>query len=215
MRRRSGLARLRTIRRPHPATLIALLARVMAMGGTSVAASVINGSLLRSGSVSRAKIASGAIDSSRLAANAVTPAKIAKGAVTVNKLAAGSVTASALAPGSVSAAAIGPGSITGSLLATSSVSWSKLGAQFAVSAPVTLPVGTTTVIPATGTAVCPPGFAAISGGESVSDVTNAFVIQSAQLGAPGAAPTGWTATGGTGGSAPATMTVYAICINAA
>jgi hypothetical protein len=215
MRRRSSLARLRTIRRPHPATLIALLALVMATGGTSVAASVINGGLLRSGSVTRTKIASGAIDSSRLAASSVTAAKVAKGSITANKLARGSVTSTALAAGSVSALALGAASVAGTQLAPNSVSWSKLGGQLIASAPVTLPVGTTTVVPATATAACPPGSAAISGGELVSDTTNAFVIQSVQIGALGGVPTGWTATGGTAGSVPATMTVYAICINGA
>jgi hypothetical protein len=55
---------------------------------------------------------------------------------------------------------------------------------------------------------------AISGGESLSDLAFAFVIQSVQVSLPGAAPTGWTATGATVGNLAATMTGYAICINA-
>ena len=55
---------------------------------------------------------------------------------------------------------------------------------------------------------------AISGGESLSDLAFAVVIQSVQVSLPGAAPTGWTATGATVGNLAATMTVYAICINA-
>jgi hypothetical protein len=201
------------MRRPQPATLIALLALVMATGGTSVAANVINGGLLRNGSVTRAKIAANAIDSSRLAANAVTSAKIAKGAIGAKKLAIGAVTASALAPGAVSAGAIAPASITGTQLGLGAVSWSRLGAQVVASAPVALPVGTTALVPATGQALCPTGLVAISGGESLTDTTNSFVIQSAQINVGAAAPSGWSATGATGGATASSMTVYAICIS--
>jgi hypothetical protein len=154
--------------RPRPATVIALLALVMAMGGTSVAGSLISGATLKNGSVSRNKIAKGAIDSTRLASGAV--------------------------------------------------SWKSLGAQVVAAAPVTL---STTGVPLTATATCPAGTVAISGGETMSDPDFAFVVQSvqaglpgAQAGLPGAAPTGWSATGATGGQNTAQMTVYAICISA-
>ena len=74
----SPVRRLRALPRPRPATAIALLALVMAMGGTSIAGSVINGSALTNGSVTRHKIATNAIDSTRLAGNAVTTGKIAR-----------------------------------------------------------------------------------------------------------------------------------------
>jgi hypothetical protein len=74
--------------RPRPATVIALLALVMAMGGTSVAGSLISGTSLKNGSVSRNKIAKNAIDDSRLAAKAVTADKLAAGAVSWKSLGA-------------------------------------------------------------------------------------------------------------------------------
>lgn len=173
--------------------MIALLALVMAMGGTSIARSVVNGHDLKNGSVTKAKIAKGAINSS----------KLAKGAVTAKALAAGSVTGPALGAGAVAAGNLAPGA----------VSWRSLGGQVVAATPVTLPGATSVAYyPATATVSCPSGMVAISGGESFTDTSNAFVIQSAQVGVPGTAPTGWSATGAAGGSAAQMMTVYAICI---
>jgi hypothetical protein len=229
-------SRLHKLAHPRPATIIiALFALVTATGGTSLADSVINGSALKNASVSRSKIAPNSIDSTRLAANSVTTpklankavdsTKLAKAAVTAASIKPGSVTAPALRIGSVTAAAIKPGSVTGPALAAgavaaanlapATVSWKVLGAQVVAAPPVTLPGATaTSFVAATATATCPNGTVAISGGESISDVTKAFVIQSLQAGAPGAPPTGWVATGASGDVAPQTMTVYAICINA-
>jgi hypothetical protein len=201
-------------RRPSPATIIAVLALVMATGGTSLAGSMISGSTLNNRSVTRQKIATGAIDSTLLAANAVTKDKIAKGSVSSSKLEAGAVTQAALAKGAVTSAALGAGAVAAANLAPATVSWKSLGAQLVAAPPVTLPGATFTDVPATGTASCPTGTVAISGGESLSDTTNAFVIQSFQAGQPGAQPTGWIATGATGGTTASAMTVYAICISA-
>ena len=111
--------------------------------------------------------------------------------------------------------ALGAGAVAGANLAPAAVSWKSLGAQVVAAPPVGLPVGTTTIIPATATASCPTGTVAISGGEVLSDTSNSFVIQSLQAGpAAGAPPSGWTATAATVGSTAATMTVYAICISA-
>jgi len=60
--------RLRGISRPRSSTVIALFALVIAMGGTSLAGSMLSGSALKNGSVSRHKIATSA---QRFAANSV------------------------------------------------------------------------------------------------------------------------------------------------
>jgi hypothetical protein len=179
--RKPRAQRLRRLPLPRLATVIALVALVMAMGGSSLAGSLISGSSLKNGSVSGSKIA--------------------KGAISASKLAKGAVTAPALG------AAV--------------VSWKSLGAQIVAAPPVTLPVSSTATTPVTATATCPAGTVGISGGETMSDPAQAYVIQSvqaglvgAQAGLPGAVPTGWTATGAAGGYSAATMTVYAICINA-
>jgi hypothetical protein len=208
-------SRRRRLPRLHPATVIALLALVMASGGTSLAGSVLNGGDLKNGTVSRKKIASNAIDASRIAANAVGTAKLAKGSVNSSKLAKGAVTAGALAPGSVTGPALGPGSVAGTNLAPAAVSWKSIGGQFISTAPVPLPAATqTTFSAATATATCPSGTVPISGGAQVSDTINAYVIHSFPAGPPGAAPTGWTVSAGTGGAVAASMTLYVICIAA-
>jgi trimeric autotransporter adhesin len=173
--------RLRSLPRPRPATAIALVALVMAMGGTSVAGSLISGSTLKNGSVTGKKLAKGTIDGTRL----------------------------------------GKGAVTGVALGAGAVSWKSLGAQIVAAAPVALPVGSTKAVPVSATATCPAGTVGISGGEVMSDPSQAFVIQSvqagmngAQAGLPGSAPTGWSATGAAAGYNAATMTVYAICIAA-
>ena len=124
------------------------------------------------------------------------------------------MTAAALAPGSVTGPALAPGAVAGSNLAETAVSWKALGGQIVAATPIALPVATTDVVPVTATASCPPGTVAISGGKLISDPVFAYVIQSLPAALPGGAATGWTATGTTVGSLPATMTVYAICINA-
>jgi hypothetical protein len=93
------------------------------------------------------------------------------------------------------------------------VSWKTLGAQISTGTPVVIPVATTTsFFSRVGTATCPTGTFAISGGESFSD-SGEIVMQSVQV-ASGTGPSGWTVTGGNlDTTAPVTMTVYAICIN--
>jgi hypothetical protein len=200
----------RRTRRPSGATLIACTALFLALGGTSVAATVLSGSSLKNGSVTRAKIAAGAIDSKRLASNAVAKGKIAGGAVTQGAIANGAVGPGQLAAGSVTSAALASGSVTGPALASGAVSWKTLGAQVVSSAATTIPVNQF----ATVTAACPSGSVAVSGGESFGDPSTQFVIQSGPSSASGA-PTGWSATGGNPSTTAAgTMTVFAVCISA-
>jgi hypothetical protein len=187
-----SIARLRVLPHPRPATAIALVALVMAMGGTSVAGSLISGSTLKNGSVPGKKLAKSTVDATRISNGAIDGSKLAKGAVSADSIAAGAI------------------------------SWKSLGAQIVAAAPVTLTVSNTNkIIPVTGTATCPAGTVGISGGETMSDPSQGLLLQSvqsglagSQAGLPGAAPTGWSATGGALGYSAVTMTVYAICIPA-
>ena len=212
----SPVSRLRALPRPRPATAIALLALMMAMGGTSIAGSVINGSDLKNGTVTRHRV--------RLECDRFHPARRQRGDRGQDREGGGQLRASGEGRGERRGTGCRLGHlqgarrrwVTASNLAPAAVSWKSLGAQVVAAPPIVLPVGTTQVIPATAAATCPAGTVAISGGESISDTTNAFVNPrfQVQVGAPGAAPTGWAATGGTAGTLPATMTVYAICIAA-
>jgi hypothetical protein len=120
-------------RRPSAATVIALLALFVALGGPAQAARLINGKLLRKGTVTGRAIKDRSLDTHdlsraavrrlettppasvtelQLANGAVTPGKIARGAVGPAALAAGGVTAGNIAANAVNGAHIADGSLT-------------------------------------------------------------------------------------------------------
>jgi len=90
---------------PSPGTVIAVIALIVALGGTAYAVKLKRNSVgpkqLKSNAVTEKKIAGGAVTESKLAGGAVTAAKIAGGAVTEAKLAGGAVTESKIADGSI------------------------------------------------------------------------------------------------------------------
>src|SRR4051794_39195870 len=100
-------------RRPSAALIVALLALFVALGGPAQAANLINGKLLKRGSVTGKAVKDrslGVRDLSKSSvrklrttpAGSVTEAKIANGAITPGKLAPGAVGSSAIAAGGVS-----------------------------------------------------------------------------------------------------------------
>jgi hypothetical protein len=110
-------------RRPSFATVVALLALFVALGGPAHAARFIDGKL-RKGSVTSATVKDHSLKTRDLSRKAVrelrstrngsiTEVKIADGAVTRRKIAPGSVTAAAIADRSVGAADLAAGSVTG------------------------------------------------------------------------------------------------------
>ena len=110
------------MKRPSFATVIASLALFVALGGPAHAARLIDGKLLRKGSVSSAAIKDRTVavrDLSRptvrslrqTPANSVTEAKLANRSVTPAKLATGAVTSAALADRSVTAVDLGVDSV--------------------------------------------------------------------------------------------------------
>jgi hypothetical protein len=129
-------------RRPSAATVIALLALFVALGGPAQAAHLINGKLLRKGTVTGRAIKDRSLDTHdlsrsavrrlettppasvtelQLANGAVTPGKIARGAVGPAALAAGGVTAGNIAAGAVNGAHVADGSLTGADIADGSL----------------------------------------------------------------------------------------------
>jgi hypothetical protein len=101
---------MRRICRPSPALVVACLALLVALGGTSVAAvsalapNSVGTSQLKDNAVVTAKIKSGGVGSSDIAANAVVAAKIASNAVTAAKIAGNAVTGAKVQDGSLAAA---------------------------------------------------------------------------------------------------------------
>jgi hypothetical protein len=107
-------------RRPSPAMVVACIALLVALGGTSVAAvsQVANNSVgsaqlksnavttpkIKNNAVTAPKIASNAVAAAKIASNAVGSAKIASNAVTGAKIAANAVTSDKVQDGSLAAA---------------------------------------------------------------------------------------------------------------
>jgi hypothetical protein len=96
-------------RRPSPGTVLAILALIVALGGTADAARKIGSRQLKNNAVTTKKIKRKAVTRSKLANRAVSTAKLADGAVTGGKLASGAVTEGRLADGAVTAGKLAAG----------------------------------------------------------------------------------------------------------
>ncbi len=72
----------------HPATLIAIVALVVALTGSAYASGLINGKSIRNGTVTGAKLANRTITGGKLANRTITGAKLANGAVVPANLSA-------------------------------------------------------------------------------------------------------------------------------
>jgi hypothetical protein len=111
----------------HPATIIAVVALLVALSGAGYAATKIGPAQLKNNAVTTPKIKNNAVSAAKIRANAVNSARLAPGAVRAADLAAGSVRAAALGQGSVSAAKLAAGAVTGPALGDGSVTTAKLG----------------------------------------------------------------------------------------
>jgi hypothetical protein len=135
-------------RRPSAAMIVALLALFVALGGPAQAAHLINGKLLKRGSVSGKAIKdhsvttadlskravrklqttpAGSVTESKLANRAVTPGKLAPGAVGSAAIAAGGVASGNLATGAVGSPQVADGSLTGADIADGGLAASDIG----------------------------------------------------------------------------------------
>ena len=188
-----------------PGNAIALAALLVALGGTAVAAfpngsvttaTLANGSVttakIRNGAVTKPKIASGAVNADRIAVGAVQAAKIANSAVKSGKIQNGAVTSEKVADGSITSSDLVPGLLGG--LSASKVSVVRDSVSLVAGAP-----------PQAGTATCPAGQLAISGGY--------IAAQSIQVHSTG--PTsnlqGWTVTA-TSAIGPVALITMAVCV---
>jgi hypothetical protein len=133
------------LKRPTVPTVIALLALFVALGGPAQAQRLINGKLLRKGTVTSRAIKDRSVqvrdlkpkavrDLRKTRNNSITESKLANGSVTPGKLATGAVGSGAIADRSVTGADIGPSSVGTSALVDGSVGGAKiadgsLGAQ--------------------------------------------------------------------------------------
>jgi hypothetical protein len=228
-RSQKGVTDVRNIvsHRPSPAFVLAAIALLVALGGTSVAAvkdaapNSVGSAQLKANAVTNPKIATGAVSSSKLANGAVTGGKIASRAVTGAKIAANAITTTQVAQGSLLSSDFGAGQIprgptgpagfqgtpgiqgppglSGVQIVSASTSDSTDGVQFV-------------------TAACPSGKKVIGGGAQATGTAVASAPVSIRESNPTAAGTGWHAVAGSPfnfDTAPDAwnVTATAICAN--
>ncbi len=111
----------------HPATIIAVIALLVALSGAGYAATKIGTAQLKNNAVTTPKIKNAAVNTAKLKNNAVNSSKLAAGAVRAADLGAGSVGASALTNDAVTAAKIAGGAVGTNAIANGSVNGAKLG----------------------------------------------------------------------------------------
>jgi hypothetical protein len=115
------------ISRPSPALVVACIALLVALGGTSIAAvnqlaaNSVGTSQLKNNAVVTAKIKSGGVTASDIAANAVVAAKIASNAVVAAKIASNAVTSAKIAGNAVNSAKVQDGSLVAADLAAGTI----------------------------------------------------------------------------------------------
>jgi hypothetical protein len=115
------------MRRPTPASAIAIAALFVALGGPAQAARLIDGSDIKKGTVGSKQVKDRSIaprDLSRRAVRGLTATP--DGSIVASKLADAAVSTRALAPGSVMTGSIADGSVTAADLAASSVGTDEL-----------------------------------------------------------------------------------------
>ncbi len=104
-------------RRPSPAMVVACIALLVALGGTSIAAvsqipkNSVGANQLKSNAVTNPKVANNAIKAPELASNAVVAAKIASNAVGAAKIASNAVTGPKIAANAVTGEKVQDGSL--------------------------------------------------------------------------------------------------------
>jgi hypothetical protein len=110
------------MRRPSPATAIALVALFVAVGGPARAAQLVDGRDIKAGSVGSKQVKDRSLAARDLSKRTVRRlTATADGSIAAGKLADNAVTTRALAPGSVLTGSVGDNSLTAADLASSSV----------------------------------------------------------------------------------------------
>lgn len=166
---------------PSPALALAIVALVVALAGTSLAAfslpaNSVGASQIRNRSITNSKLQDGLVTSGKLHNRAVTSVKIAGSAVTSGKLQAAAVTSVKLRDAAVTSGKLQNGAITSAKLAPSAITATNVPAGAGVK--LTYTFGQVSVSPGQGLSAhvsCPGGNNVVGGGMTAgatSVVTN-------------------------------------------
>ena len=203
--------------RPSPALVVASIALIVAMAGTSYAASQIGTNQIKNGAVTNAKIKNAAVGNHKIANGAVGNHKISNGAVGNAKIANGAINGAKLnlsALGTVPSAntANTATNATHATTADTATTANALGGvRYVSSGSLTNPATTQTF----GQAVCPTGLFVSGGGVFGSGGVQQSVNSSyprSTTGVVGSIPNAWGAFMNNNTAANLTFTVYAICV---
>jgi hypothetical protein len=200
--------------RPSPALVVASVALIVAMAGTSYAASQIGSNQIKNGAVTNAKIKNGAVGNHKIANGAVGNHKIANGAVGNAKIANGAINGAKLnlsALGTVPSATTATNAGHATTADTATTANALGGVRYVSSGPLANPANSQTF----GQVLCPAGLFVSGGGVFGSGGVGQSVNSSyprSSTGVAGSIPNAWGAYVNNNTAAPLTFTVYAICI---
>jgi hypothetical protein len=110
----------------HPATVIALIALFVSLGGVTYAAATIGTNQIKNGAVTGAKLRNGAVSGPKLKNGSVGYAKLTRGAVRGDRIAREGVTARELQRGAVNGAILADNAVGSAKLGLSAVTEGKL-----------------------------------------------------------------------------------------
>lgn len=224
----------RFVPRPSPAMIVACVALLVALGGTSVAAV----SQLARNSVGTPQIRNNAVTTPKLRNGAVTTPKLRNRSVTLSKLAPnaripgpagpagpagppgppgppvdladGAITTAKLAAGAVTTAKIADAAVTAAKIATGAVTASKLSIAVRQSS-ASVASGATASL----SAPCATGEAGVGGGAFFTGAFNATQASNTHIVNSSPMPSGgWTVLAYNGSGSTRTLFVRALCVRA-
>lgn len=202
-------------RRPSAAFVLAFIALLVAVGGTAVAATTINGADIRNRSIAGFKLKNQSVGTAQLRNLGVQARDIQNGAVNVSKIRRGAVTRSKIAPKAVGTSEIADGAVTGSDVAGASIRRSNLAASARVPSVVvrqSVIAGVLNGASGETTATCAPGEVLVSGGGGpISSPSPGLSLIASRPQPSGSAPTSWQVIVGNQSGATAEFSAYAVC----
>lgn len=116
----------RILPRPTYANVMATIAVVMSMAGTSYAAVILTGANIKDGTLTSADVKDGSLRGSDVANGSLNGSKIADGSVSSSDIADGTLTGTDIKPDTITHAALGAGAVDSTNLADSSITLTDL-----------------------------------------------------------------------------------------